>query len=88
MDQAITNPISGPSFDFTFTIGPELDKSNPVKAYRRQVILATVLIAFFVGVILGGVLVKLLNCAPDSSASAVRRPNLTAEDILLQYPKL
>ena len=25
MDQAITNPISGPSFDFTFTIGPELD---------------------------------------------------------------
>ena len=24
--QAITNPISGPSFDFTFTIGPELDK--------------------------------------------------------------
>ena len=23
--QAITNPISGPSFDFTFTIGPELD---------------------------------------------------------------
>ena len=25
MDQAITDPISGPSFDFTFTIGPELD---------------------------------------------------------------
>ena len=24
--QAITDPISGPSFDFTFTIGPELDK--------------------------------------------------------------
>ena len=23
--QAITDPISGPSFDFTFTIGPELD---------------------------------------------------------------
>ena len=25
MDQPITDPISGPSFDFTFTIGPELD---------------------------------------------------------------
>ena len=25
VDQPITNPISGPSFDFTFTIGPELD---------------------------------------------------------------
>ena len=24
--QPITDPISGPSFDFTFTIGPELDK--------------------------------------------------------------
>ena len=24
--QAITDPISGPSFVFTFTIGPELDK--------------------------------------------------------------
>ena len=23
--QPITNPISGPSFDFTFTFGPELD---------------------------------------------------------------
>ena len=27
--QAITDPISAPSFDFTFTIGPELDK-NPL----------------------------------------------------------
>ena len=26
--QPITDPISGPSFDFTFTIGPELDKSE------------------------------------------------------------
>ena len=25
LGQAITNPISGPNFDFTFTIGPELD---------------------------------------------------------------
>ena len=25
VDQPITDPISGPSFDFTFTIGPELD---------------------------------------------------------------
>ena len=25
LGQAITDPISGPSFDFTFTIGPELD---------------------------------------------------------------
>ena len=25
--QAITNPISGPSFDFTLAIGPELDNS-------------------------------------------------------------
>ena len=25
VDQPITNPISGPSFDFTFTVGPELD---------------------------------------------------------------
>ena len=24
--QPITDPISGPSFDFSFTIGPELDK--------------------------------------------------------------
>ena len=23
--QPITDPISGPTFDFTFTIGPELD---------------------------------------------------------------
>ena len=51
-------------------------------------ILATFIIVFFVGVILGGVLVKLLNCDPASSATAVRNPNLTAEDILLQYPKL
>ena len=27
MDQPITDPISGPSFDFTFTMGPELDNS-------------------------------------------------------------
>ena len=27
MGQPITNPISGPSFDFTFTIGPELDNT-------------------------------------------------------------
>jgi len=27
VDQSITNPISGPSFDFTFTFGPELDKN-------------------------------------------------------------
>ena len=26
--QAITDPISGPSFDFTFTIGPELDNTD------------------------------------------------------------
>ena len=26
--QPITNPISGPSFDFTFTFGPELDKTE------------------------------------------------------------
>ena len=25
VDQAITDPISGPSFDFTFSFGPELD---------------------------------------------------------------
>ena len=25
--QPITDPISGPSFDFTFTIGPELDNT-------------------------------------------------------------
>ena len=25
VDQPIKNPISGPSFDFTFTFGPELD---------------------------------------------------------------
>ena len=25
VDQPITDPISGPSFDFTFTFGPELD---------------------------------------------------------------
>ena len=28
MDQPITDPISGPSFDFTFTIGPELDNKE------------------------------------------------------------
>ena len=28
--QPITDPISGPSFDFTFTIGPELDNFQPV----------------------------------------------------------
>ena len=27
MDQPITNPISGPIFDFTFTFGPEPDKN-------------------------------------------------------------
>ena len=25
VDQAITDPIAGPSFDFTFLFGPELD---------------------------------------------------------------
>ena len=29
MGQAITDPISGPSFDFTFTIGSELDNILP-----------------------------------------------------------
>ena len=28
VDQPITDPISGPSFDFTFTFGPELDNKN------------------------------------------------------------
>ena len=28
MDQPITDPISGPSFYFTFTFGPELDKNQ------------------------------------------------------------
>ena len=32
MGQPITDPISGPSFDFTFTIGPELD--NKHRKYR------------------------------------------------------
>ena len=27
VDQPITDPISGPSFDFTFTIGPELNNT-------------------------------------------------------------
>ena len=29
--QTITDPISGPSFDFTFTIGPELDNYIIIK---------------------------------------------------------
>ena len=29
--QPITDPISGPTFDFTFTIGPELDNSSVCK---------------------------------------------------------
>ena len=32
MDQAITDPISGPSFDFTFSFGPELDNLEPKKS--------------------------------------------------------
>ena len=28
VDQAITDPISGPSFDFTFSFGPELDNNK------------------------------------------------------------
>ena len=41
MGQAITDPISGPSFDFTFTIGPELDNNQfgviPLRFYDEAV---------------------------------------------------
>ena len=41
VDQAITDPISGPSFDFTFSFGPELDNNDHTtgKAERRRGIL-------------------------------------------------
>ena len=35
VDQPITDPISGPSFDFTFTFGPELDNSELVSETGR-----------------------------------------------------
>ena len=41
MGQAITNPISGPSFDFTFTIGPELDNIIPSTLERHTILLAS-----------------------------------------------
>ena len=33
VDQAITDPISGPSFDFTFSFGPELDNNIRNRKY-------------------------------------------------------